>query len=250
MSDELANMSQEAGELLRYAMDPHETPYQNKRYAGLMEQLYTSPNFKLIFDNVAQGLEIQVLACTPHGVFLAGRERSPFAFKMEDYKGSMRAEERIVHGVFMLAIAAYCFPTIEVLDQDDEVLRPRMSVDQVVAFVRDMCKVCKGNNPEDPEHGGTEIQIAWQAITGLPDVILTPGGKLAMGCLAGIARYAFDYLVDNGLMRRLSEDNHGNYQPTPAYRIQVKQLAGNQTLKLIQSLRHLNVSKEEPITNA
>lgn len=244
MSEELASMSQDAGELLRYAMDPQETPYQNKRYSALLNQLYTSPNFKLIFENIALGLEIQILAYSPHGVFLAGRERSPFAFRMEDYRASMKAEERVVHGVFLLAIAAYCFPNIEVLDQDDEILRPRMSVDQVVTFVHDMCKVCKTNNPVDPEHGGAEIQLAWQIISGLPESALTAGGKLSLQSLAGIARYALDFLVENGLMRFISDDNRGTYQPSPSYRIQVRQLAGNQTLKLIQLLAQQDLSKE------
>ena len=244
MSEELASMAQDAGELLRYAMDPHETPYQNKRYSELLNQLYTSPNFKLIFENMSHGLEIQILAYSPHGVFLAGRERSPFAFRMEDYRSSMKAEERVVHGVFLLAIAAYCFPNIEVLDQDDEVLRPRLSVDQVAAFVQDMCKVCKTNNPVDPEHGGAEIQLAWQIISGLPESALTAGGKLSLQSLAGIARYALDFLVENGLMRFINDDNRGTYQPSPGYRIQIRQLAGNHTLKLIQFLAREGSSKE------
>jgi hypothetical protein len=210
----------------------------------MSDQLYTSPNFKLIFDNIASGLEIRVLAYTQHGVFLAGRERSPFAFRMEDYRASMRAEERVVHGVFLLAIAAYCFPNIEVLDQDDEVLRPRMSVDQVASFVQDMCKVCKTNNPVDPEHGGAEIQLAWQIISGLPEATLTASGKLSLQSLAGIARYALDFLVENGLMRFISDDNRGTYQPAPSYRIQVRQLAGNRTLELIQLLARQDLSKE------
>lgn len=237
MSSELANIALEAGELLRYALDPHETPFQNKRYAALMNQLYTSETFKTIFANVAVGLEIQVLAYSTHGIFLTGRERSPFAFKMEDYKGGMRAEERVVHGLLLLAIAAYCFPTVEVLDQGDDLLRPRFTVEQTVEFVQGLCKVCKTNSPGDPEMGSPEMQLAWQAILHLSVSKNTRDGKLSNQSLAGMVRYALDRLTDHGLMRFLGEENWGIFQPTPAYRVQLRQLAGNETLKLIQSLR-------------
>jgi hypothetical protein len=237
MSAELANIALEAGELLRFALDPRETPFQNKRYATLMMQLYTGETFKLIFENVAAGLDIQILSYSAHGIFLTGRERSPFAFKMDDYKSGMRVEERVVHGLLLLAIAAYCFPTVEVLDQGDDLLRPRFNVEQVVTFVQELCKVCKTNNPGDPEKGSPEMQLAWQAILQLSVSKSTREGKLSNQSLAGMVRYALDRLTENGLMRCLSEENWGSFQPMPAYRIQIRQLAGNETLKLIQSLR-------------
>jgi hypothetical protein len=249
MSEELANIALEAGELLRYAMDPRETPFQSKRYSTLMNQLYTSSTFKLIFESVAQGLEIQILAYSPHGVFVAGRERSPFAFKLEDYKSGMRAEERVVHGLLMLAVAAYCFPTVEVLDQDDQILRPRFTVEQVVTFVQELCKVCKTNNPDDPEQGTPELQLAWQTILNLPISKNTREGKLSTVSLAGMVRYALDRLADNGLMRCHGEDDWGTFQPTPAYRIQVKKLAGHETLKVIQFIRQETASKQEVKTD-
>lgn len=245
MSEELANIAQEAAELLRYAMDPHETPYQNKRYSALMNQLYTSSTFKVIFENMAHGLEIQILAYSPHGVFIAARERSPFAFRMDDYKSGMRVEERVVHGVLMLAIAGYCFPTVEVLDQDDDVLRPRLSTEQVVDFVQGLCKICKSNNPADPKQGSPEIELAWQTILSLPVSRNTGQGKLSLQSLAGMVRYALDRLTDNGLMRLLNEDNWGTFQPTPAYRIQVKRLAGHETLKLVQIIREGAIPTQE-----
>ena len=87
MSDELATFAQEAGELLRYAMDPHETPFQNKRYSTLMTQLYTSARFKLIFENMLQGLEISILAYSQHGVFVSGKARSPFDRRGGAFRG-------------------------------------------------------------------------------------------------------------------------------------------------------------------
>jgi hypothetical protein len=245
MSEELGNIALEAGELLRYAMDPHETPFQNKRYSTLMSQLYTSNTFKLIFENIVQGLEIHILAYSPHGVFVAGRERGPFAFKMDDYKSGMRVEERVVHGLLMLAIAAYCFPTVEVLDQDDDILRPRFSVGKVAEFIQGICKVCKANDPGDPEQGIAELQLAWQTILMLPLTMSTSQGKMAISSLAGKLQYALDRLVDNGLMRFLSEDDLGTYQPAPAYRIQVKQMAGHQMLKLVQSIHQAATAAEE-----
>jgi hypothetical protein len=249
MSEELGNIALEAGELLRYAMDPHESPFQNKRYSTLMSQLYTSGTFKLIFENIVQGLEVQILAYSPHGVFVAGRDRGPFAFKMDDYKSGMRVEERVVHGLLMLAIAAYCFPAVEVLDQDDEILRPRFTVEQVAAFVQGLCKICKANSPGDPQHGTPEMKLAWETILGLPLSMNTGQGKMAMGSLAGKIQYALDRLTDNGLMRFLNSDGWGTFQPTPAYRIQVKQMAGHQMLKLVQSIQQAAPVTQENNSN-
>ena len=238
---ELVTIAQEAGELLRYAMDPNDSPFQNKRYSSLMTQLYTSERFKEVFENLAVGLQINILGYSQHGVFIAGRDRSPFAFKLEDYKGSMKAEERVIHGLLMLAIAAFCFPTIEVLDQDDDILRPRFTVDQVVEFVQGLCKVCKANTPGDPEAGQQDLLSVWHAILLLPTSKPTPrgGDKQSTVSLAGMLQYALDRLADYGMMRFIEkgEKNWGVYQPNPAYRIQVKKLAGNQTFRLIQEIR-------------
>jgi len=138
---------------------------------------------------------------------------------------------------------------VEVLDQDDDILRPRLTVEQIAAFVQGLCKVCKTNNPVDPEQGTQEIQLAWQIILGLPLSMSTGQGKMAIGSLAGKLQFALDRLADNGLMRFLSEENWGTFQPTPAYRIQVKQLAGHQTLKLIQSLHQEAVAAQEDKAN-
>jgi hypothetical protein len=162
----------------------------------------------------------------------------------------MRAEERVVHGLLMLAIAAYCFPTVEVLDQDDDILRPRFTVDQIVEFIQGLCKVCKTNSPGDPEKGSPELQLAWQTILNLPTSKTTRGDKLSTLSLAGMIRYALDRLVDYGMMRFLGEDNKwGTFQPTPSYRIQVKKLAGNQTLKLIQAITREVPSPTEARSN-
>jgi len=130
--NELANNAYSAGILLRLALNPKATPYQDKEYANLLHELNTNPSFRIIFENLAEGLELEILDYGNHGVVLAGKEKSPFAYRMVDYRGKLSVEDRVCHGLVQLAIACYCYPTVEALDQDDEVLRPRFSTDQVV----------------------------------------------------------------------------------------------------------------------
>jgi len=233
---ELATNAFAAGELLKFALDPKDTIFQNARYAELAAQLSTNSSLRIIFDNIVEGLGLTVLDVNSQGVFLGARDRSPFAFKMESYRRTNRAEERVMHGAVLLAITAYCFPTAEVLDQEIAILRPRFTCDQVAQYLKDLCNAAKTASTGDPEHVDVEFQTAWNFLQNQPLIKETLEGKVSQQCLTGIVQYAVDFLAEQGLLRPISEDGHGTFQPTPAFRIQVKDMASHEALLTIQKL--------------
>jgi hypothetical protein len=233
---EVATNAFNAGELLKFALDPKNTVFQNARYAELAEQLSTNSSMRIIFENMIEGLGLTMLDVNPQGVFLGARDRSPFAFTMESYRRTSRAEERVAHGTTILAITAYCFPTAEVLDQDIAILRPRFSCDQVAQYLKDLCHAAKTSSIGDPEHVDIEFQTAWNFLQNQPLIKETADGKVAQQCLTGIVRYALDFLTEQGLLRPISEEGHGMFQPTPAFRIQVRDMASHEALRVVQKL--------------
>lgn len=233
---ELAGNAFAAGELLRFALDPKESIFQNSRYAELVQQLSTNSSLRIIFDNFLDGLGLTLLDVNAQGVFLGAREKSPFAFKMESYRKVSRAEERVAHGMILLALTAYCFPTADVLDQEIAILRPRFSCDQVAQYLKDLCKAAKTGAESDPEHVSVEFQTAWNYLENQPTIKETADGKVSQQSLTGMVQYAANFLTEQGLLRFISDDNHGTFQPTPAFRVQVRDLASHETLRIIQAM--------------
>jgi hypothetical protein len=233
---ELATNAFSAGELLRFALDPKETIFQNQRYAELVQQLSTNPSLRIIFDNFIEGLGLTILDLNTQGVFIGAREKSPFAFKMDSYRKANKVEERVAHGVILLTLTAYCFPTAETLDQDLAILRPRFTCDQIATYLMDLCKAAKTNTAADPEHVSVEFQTAWIYIRNQPVIKETSDGKVAQQCLTGMIQHATGFLNEQGLLRFISDDGHGTYQPTPAFRVQVRDMASHETLRVIRDL--------------
>jgi hypothetical protein len=235
MSD-LATNAFAAGELLQFALDPKQTIFQSERYATLVQQLSTNQSFRIIFENFIEGLGLSVLEVNSQGLFIGAREKSPFAFKMDSYRKVSKAEERVAHGVILLALTSYCFPTAEVLDQDIAILRPRFTCDHIADYLKHLCKAAKSNAASDPEHVSIEFQTAWHYLQNQPTIKETADGKVSPQCLTGLVQYAAGFLTEQGLLRFIGEDGHGTYQPTPAFRVQVRDLASHENLKLVRDL--------------
>lgn len=217
----IATLAHEAGKLIGFALRPRQTPWTTREYTDLLRRYDEDPQFRAVVDGVSEGMGLRIVDVSRSGLFLNPAEGSPFRLTADDYKANMGAQERILHGVIQVAIAAYSFPKADVLDQDDTVAPAYITPAKLAEYVRrfaesEAARVSSGNGAEEPDE-----RRVWQDALARALTMETAGGKESARSLTGLCRHALDFLERQGLMRIVDEEN-GIYQGTTAFRIRLK----------------------------
>lgn len=230
----IAIIAHDAGKLLAYALRPRQTPWASQEYAGLLQRYETDSQFRSIVDGVVEGLGMRIVDATRNGLFLTATEGSPFRLAADDYKQNMSAQERVLHGVIQVAIAAFSFPKADVLDQDDTVAPAHITPVKLAEYIRKFAEASATNSPAEAQSDASAERRAWRDALARAMTMETSGGKESTRSLTGMCRHALDFLESQGLMRVVDEDN-GVYQGTTAYRIRLKYHAAHELLTLMRS---------------
>jgi hypothetical protein len=223
-----------AARLVALGMRPKQLPARDAVYADLVVRYGQDDEFKTIVQAVAAGLGLVVLAVTRQsGIVLAAQEDSVFEIKMDEYArrtaiGGRRGSEKVIHGVIHMAVAALGFPRPDDLANDTYV--GRVSVEQVDAMVREACRVlderaraAEANN--DPLEDAPELERAWRAYARRQPAGMTKDGRIAPDSTRGMVAKAMRFLVDQGLLVAINNEQGGTYRTTPRYQVHVRELA-------------------------
>lgn len=230
----LATIAHDAGKLIAYALRPRQTPWTSPEYAGLLQRYETDSQFRSIVDGVTEGLGMRIVDATRNGFFLTATEGSPFRLAADDYKQNMSAQERVLHGVIQVAIAAFSFPKADVLDQDDTVAPAHITPVKLAEYIRKFAEASATHSPAEVQGDDSAERRAWRDALARAMTMETSGGKESTRSLTGMCRHALDFLESQGLMRVVDEDN-AVYQGTTAYRIRLKYHAAHELLTLMRS---------------
>jgi hypothetical protein len=233
--NEIARVSEEAGRLLAFALTPKTRPTLPV-YGELLKRFQTDPMLRVITEAVASGLGLRVLDTGEHGLVLGAQEDSPFALRIADYRQNLSAEERMCHGLIQLAVAAWCFPNAQDLDDPH---RPIVTVStlQLVRYLVELCQKLKQQSNQDPEFANTELREAWRILLSRPETRETQDSRRSAQTLGGMIGYALDTLEREGMLRRSSDENGGTYRTLSAYRVQVRELGAHEAFRWIQETR-------------
>ncbi len=230
----IATIAHDAGKLIAYALRPRQTPWTSQEYAGLLQRYETDSQFRSMVDGVVEGLGMRIVDATRNGLFLTASEGSPFRLAADDYKQNMSAQERVLHGVIQVAIAAFSFPKADVLDQDDTVAPAHITPVKLAEYIRKFAEASATNSPAEAQGDDSAERRAWRDALARAMTMETSGGKESTRSLTGMCRHALDFLESQGLMRVVDEDN-AVYQGTTAYRIRLKYHAAHELLTLMRS---------------
>lgn len=228
----LATIAHDAGKLIAFALRPRQTPWSSTEYAELLQRYESDPQFRSIVDGVTEGMGMRIVDVTRNGFFLTATEGSPFRLAADDYKQNMSAQERVLHGVIQVAIAAFSFPKADVLDQDDTVAPAHVTPTKLAEYIRRFAEAV-GSPGADKDDDSAERR-AWREALARAVTTETSGGKESTRSLTGMCRHALDFLESQGLMRVVNEEN-SVYQGTTAYRIRLKYHAAHELLTLMRS---------------
>jgi hypothetical protein len=230
----LATIAHDAGKLVAYALRTRQTPWTSTEYAELLRRYEADSQFRAIVDGVTEGLGMRIVDATRNGFFLTATEGSPFRLAADDYKQNMSAQERVLHGVIQVAVAAFSFPKADVLDQDDTVAPAHVTPAKLAEYIRKFAEVNAASSPAEAQGDNSAERRAWRDALARAMTMETSGGKESTRSLTGMCRHALDFLETQGLMRVVDEEN-SVYQGTTAYRIRLKYHAAHELLALMRS---------------
>lgn len=206
-----AERAVEAGRLLAYGLQPRLRPARSEDYAALLRRYRDDVQLRTMVDGVAAGLGLAVLDADDYGLVLAATEESVFAWHLDNYRRDMGVEERLLHGLVHLGIAAYCYPTAESLDPEEERVVRTVSAAAAERDLRDTCQRLEERlGGEDVPAASPELERALNAYLAQP---ATREAKIrARKTTLAMVQFALDRLTQQGLLAKVSDADGGTYR--------------------------------------
>jgi hypothetical protein len=234
MTVPLANSAFDAGRLLGFALRS-QNPLTSKDYSELLRRYDDDTVMRTITDSVCDGLGLRVVYVGKHGMVLTPTDASPFRLTAEDYRSGMSSEERMLHGLVQVAVAAYSFPRAETLAQDDDVQPALITAQKLAEYLREFGESEQRNLTATPDHVATEERRLWREVLVQALTKETSRKRESPKSLTGMCRYALEFLAKQGLMR-VVDDKKGVYQGTSAFRIRLKYHSGHALLEQMRQV--------------
>jgi hypothetical protein len=211
-----ATTTKDVTALLRGALDASVTPAKDPWYGELVAEYLARPTFMAEVVEAASGFGLTVLHCDQtSGLMVAAQPGTPYAptwgWLREKLKAQPTADNRLIFGVLLAAVAAFAFPTRE--SMHDRALK-RLTARDVDALVRRHITLLEADEAvlED------DLVPAWKAYAARKSVALTQTGRLRSECTVKMAEQLLDLLADQRLLLRTEEDDTVVYRTTDRFR--------------------------------
>jgi hypothetical protein len=224
----------EAAALVAFGLQPSKRPSHDAEYARLVRRWMDEQAFERIARDVADGLGLRIVDVSDFGVVLAAAPDSPFGLTVADYRQGVSAEERLLHGVVQVGLAAYLYPRSEDLEAEAEVRR--VSVRDLEEFLREACaSILAASVEHDTPTASPELEKAAAIYDRWPATKQTADARRAAKSTTGLIAHALERLADAGMLRRDGDGDGASYQALRRYRVQLRELAAHEALTALRS---------------
>jgi len=214
-----------AAELVAFGLRTGARPTDGNPYGQLLERYRTSTSFRDTVDTIAGGLGLIVLGAPPRaGLVLTTQPGSVFAIRMADLRsGNMTADDKLIAGLAVLAVAAYAFPHDADLDSTDVKIVEVATIDK---FIRDAAA-------RMPLDGDTRRAAdVYQRTASFKPKDRQPGP--ARGCTQFAVLEVLGWLVERGAARQMPQMGPMSYPLTDRFRLLVADVAGGEALEALR----------------
>jgi hypothetical protein len=228
-----------AGRLVQWGLRPLARPAQEAEYRELVERYFDDSVFRATVRELADGLGLHVLDVSEHGVVLAPQEESIFALRPADFRpGSSKADDRLLDGLAQIAIAATVFPRARDLDEDPDIVRAPVTVDEVEAQLRQLCERLAEEARGGPDPNASDetrgLIEAWRVYLQRLDTMETRDSRKAIRATRRVIEYSLERLRDFGCFTQVRQGDAQVWQPTRRYQVMVQQIAGTTLFRLVR----------------
>lgn len=213
------------GELLGYAALPKETPRRNAAYRELVTRYHEDEPFASSVRAVARGLRLHLRVDPVVGIVATAYPESPLRVPMTDFmKAASINTRKALIGIGLLGIARCAYP--DPLDLDDDTRVARVTVAGVVDYLSHTAEEIAAT-ADDPEAGSDAH--AWRLWADLRQARVD-ADRDTTNTRAGLVKRLCKYLVEEGLLVPISDDDGGTYRATVRLRVAIKELATDSDL--------------------
>lgn len=225
-----------AAELVAFGLRAGARPTDGNPYGQLLERYRTNTAFRDAVETVAGGLGLVVLGAPARtGLVLSTQPGSVFALRMADLRGgNMSADDKLIAGLVVLAVAAYAFPNDIDLDSTDVKIVEVAALDR---FVRDAAERVLAVPGEADTVDGQARRAAelYRRTAAFKPKDRLPGP--ARGCTQFAVLEVLGWLVERGAARQVPQLGPTSYQLTDRFRLLVADVAGGEALEALRAAR-------------
>lgn len=223
-----------ANELLACALDSGLRPGARDRYRALLDRYRVDPAFSELVESLLEPLGLRVLAADPlHGLVLDAGEGSPFAPTLDGLRASLlkrssTTEERLLYGLILAAIAAWCYA------HPSEFEEPRLRhvrATEVERKLRDLCEHLQDTSRARPD-GAEMLDPVWSLYAARKGHKVTAKGEITRDCTLGMIRHALLWLVDQHFLLKDATDTD-LFRATDRFRYHVRASASRTAYRLV-----------------
>jgi len=241
-----------AARLIAWGLRPQARPAQEPEYSKLVELYFENGQFRNAVRLAADGLGLTPVEVSAHGIILLPHEDSVFALKPADFRpGGAKGEERLLDGLIQIAIAATVFPRSRDLDEDRDLARPPITVEEVDATLRSVCsqlaqqaQAAPDPKADDSTEGLLEL---WRIYASRLPVVETRDGRVSPRSTYSQIKYALEWLRQNGFFTALTYRGEPAWQPSRRYQAAVQDLSATRIYGYVEELLS-NSAKNEGIS--
>jgi hypothetical protein len=215
------------GRLLAYAARPKDLPARTEAYRELVDRYLEDEQFALAADRVAAGTGIALHVDPVAGAVAVADADSPLRMPLAEFRKNTYPHERALLGIVVLSVARVAYPTNDRLDDDQRVAV--VSVSGVVDYLNrliDRLSEAAAADPEDSDDSLIELWRQWVRMR--QDRF--DAKRVSIKDRLGIVKRTCEYLEEQGLLQRRSDEDGGTFRATHRFRLAVTALVEDSDL--------------------
>lgn len=236
----------DAGCLIQWALQPRAHPATKAEYQQLLDRYRDHVPFRDCVQAICIGLGLEISAVGPMGIVLTPTDASIFAMTSSDYRRSGNAEDRLIDGLILVAIIATMYPQAQDLEEDLQIARSPITVEEVEKTLRTLCEQLEALSQRLPDPAEQELAAgldeAWRAYRDRVATKTTSSGRASSATTLQMINRAFETLERQACVTVSMREGKKKYRPTWKYHVMVREAS---VARLASAVRQLVASKEQ-----
>lgn len=215
------------GRLLGFAAQPKQLPARTDTYQQLVERYLHDERFALATRRVAAGAGITLHVDPAAGLVAVAGPDSPFRMPLAEFRKNTYPHERALLGVVVLSVAHVAYPSSDRLDDDQRVAT--VTVAGIVDYLNRLIQRLSDAAEADSEHNDENLVELWRHWVRMRQDRFD-AKRVSIKDRLGIVKRTCEYLEEQGLLQRRSDEEGGTYRATHRFRLAVTALAEDSDL--------------------
>lgn len=223
--------------MIAFGLTPAKRPTNDVDYAALVRAYHDEPDMQRVMADICSGLGLRLLDVSEYGVVLGSTAGSPFGLTVQAYQENLSGDERLLHGLVHVGLAAYLYPRPEELEAEADVRQ--VTVAELDGFLRELCEVAARRAPEksDAPAEFPDLENAFRVFLRWPATKETESGGRGRHTRHALIGRALEKLTDHGLLQPVRSEAGTVYKALRRYRVHVRALAAHEAFQILRELR-------------